>query len=165
MRVEGDPVGGLNLNRASSTRIVVGRPGKYVTPLRTETMKNITFNPTCNVPPSIIRNEHLPALERDPGALKRIGLKIGRGLCPTRHNFVFPCVIRRSRSAAIFENGKHFQNGRVATVCRQWHRQISIRLSRNCCNFDTECGRVSLRQARAAQRRSPMSQYQQSNFR
>ncbi len=29
------------------------------------------------------------------------------------------------------------QNGRVATICRQWHRQISIRLSRNCCKFDT----------------------------
>ena len=32
-------------------------------------MKYITFNPTWNVPPSIIRNEYLPALERDPNAL------------------------------------------------------------------------------------------------
>ena len=40
-------------------------------------MKYITVNPTWNVPPSIIRNEYLPALARDPGALARIGLQIG----------------------------------------------------------------------------------------
>jgi murein L,D-transpeptidase YcbB/YkuD len=37
-----------------STRIVVGQPGKRATPLLAETMKYITFNPTWNVPPSII---------------------------------------------------------------------------------------------------------------
>jgi L,D-transpeptidase YcbB len=69
----------VNLGKmAWSTRIVVGRSGKYATPLLTETMKYITFNPTWNVPPSIIRNEYLPALERDPSALARVGLKIGR---------------------------------------------------------------------------------------
>jgi murein L,D-transpeptidase YcbB/YkuD len=61
-----------------STRIVVGQPGKRATPLLAETMKYITFNPTWNVPPSIIRNEYLPALARDPTALARIGLRIGR---------------------------------------------------------------------------------------
>ena len=61
-----------------STRIVVGKPGKYSTPLLTETMKYITVNPTWNVPPSIIRNEYLPALQQDPGALARIGLRMGR---------------------------------------------------------------------------------------
>jgi murein L,D-transpeptidase YcbB/YkuD len=39
-------------------------------------MKFFTVNPTCNVPPSIIRNEYLPALARDPDALSRIGLQI-----------------------------------------------------------------------------------------
>jgi len=69
----------VNLGKAVwSTRIVVGKPGKYATPLLAETMKYITFNPTWNVPPSIIRNEYLPALEKDPGALARIGLKVGR---------------------------------------------------------------------------------------
>jgi murein L,D-transpeptidase YcbB/YkuD len=63
---------------AWSTRIVVGKPGQYATPLLTETMKYITVNPTWNVPPSIIRNEYLPALARDPGALARIGLRMGR---------------------------------------------------------------------------------------
>ena len=61
-----------------STRIVVGKPGKFATPLLADTMKYITFNPTWNVPPSIIHNEYLPALERDPTALMRIGLRIGR---------------------------------------------------------------------------------------
>ena len=60
------------------TRIVVGKVGNQATPLLTETMKYITVNPTWNVPPSIISNEYLPALARDPGALARIGLKIGR---------------------------------------------------------------------------------------
>jgi L,D-transpeptidase YcbB len=61
-----------------STRIVVGQPGKHATPLLAETIKYITFNPTWNVPPSIIRNEYLPALAQDPTALARIGLRIGR---------------------------------------------------------------------------------------
>jgi len=58
------------------TKIVVGKPGDLATPLLSETMKFLTINPTWNVPPSIIRNEYLPALERDPGALERIGLKV-----------------------------------------------------------------------------------------
>ena len=63
---------------AWSTRIVVGKPGSYATPIFTETMKYITVNPTWNVPPSIIRNEYLPALAQDPNALARSGLRIGR---------------------------------------------------------------------------------------
>jgi murein L,D-transpeptidase YcbB/YkuD len=69
------------VNRAAtawSTKIVVGKPGRYATPLFSETMKFITVNPTWNVPPSIIRNEYLPSLQRDPYALARIGLRIGR---------------------------------------------------------------------------------------
>ena len=61
-----------------TTKIVVGKPGEHATPLLTETMKYITVNPTWNVPPSIIRNEYLPALARDPGALARVGLQVGR---------------------------------------------------------------------------------------
>src|SRR5262245_25184123 len=39
-------------------------------------MKYITFNPTWNVPPSIIQNEYLPALAQDSTVLARIGLKV-----------------------------------------------------------------------------------------
>jgi murein L,D-transpeptidase YcbB/YkuD len=59
-----------------STRVVVGKPGRMATPLLSETIKTITVNPTWNVPPSIIQNEYLPALQQDPGALERIGLKV-----------------------------------------------------------------------------------------
>jgi murein L,D-transpeptidase YcbB/YkuD len=59
-----------------STRIVVGKPGNQETPMLHQTMKFITVNPTWNVPPSIIRNEYLPALQRDPNALARLGLKV-----------------------------------------------------------------------------------------
>src|SRR5262245_16816128 len=58
------------------TKIVVGKPGELATPLLSETMKFLTINPTWNVPPSIVRNEYLPALGRDPGALERIGLRV-----------------------------------------------------------------------------------------
>src|SRR3974377_1064993 len=57
------------------TRIVVGKPGK-ATPMVSAEMKFITVNPTWNVPPSIIQNEYLPALQRDPEALDRIGLQV-----------------------------------------------------------------------------------------
>jgi len=57
------------------TKIVVGQPSK-MTPMTSAEMKFITVNPTWNVPPSIIENEYLPALQQDPNALDRIGLKI-----------------------------------------------------------------------------------------
>jgi murein L,D-transpeptidase YcbB/YkuD len=57
------------------TKIVVGQPSK-MTPMTSADMKFITVNPTWNVPPSIIENEYLPALQQDPNALDRIGLKI-----------------------------------------------------------------------------------------
>jgi murein L,D-transpeptidase YcbB/YkuD len=57
------------------TRIVVGKPN-LATPMVSAEMKFITVNPTWNVPPSIIEKEYLPALEADPQALDRIGLKL-----------------------------------------------------------------------------------------
>jgi L,D-transpeptidase YcbB len=57
------------------TKIVAGKPGK-ATPMVSAQMTHITVNPTWNVPPSIIENEYLPALERDPDALDRIGLVV-----------------------------------------------------------------------------------------
>ena len=58
-----------------TTRIVVGK-ANLPTPLISAEMKFITVNPTWNVPPSIIEKEYLPALEADPQALERIGLKL-----------------------------------------------------------------------------------------
>ena len=61
-----------------TTKVVTGQPGVHATPLLTETMKFITVNPTWNVPPSIIYNEYLPALQQDPTVLTRMGLKLDR---------------------------------------------------------------------------------------
>ncbi|HKS18693.1 MAG TPA: L,D-transpeptidase family protein [Bradyrhizobium sp.] len=61
-----------------TTRVVTGKPGQHATPLLTETMKFITVNPTWNVPPSIIYNEYLPALQQDPTVLQRMGLRLER---------------------------------------------------------------------------------------
>jgi murein L,D-transpeptidase YcbB/YkuD len=57
------------------TKIVAGKPN-LATPMVSAEMKFITVNPTWNVPPSIIEKEYLPALEQDPQALDRIGLKL-----------------------------------------------------------------------------------------
>jgi murein L,D-transpeptidase YcbB/YkuD len=58
-----------------NTRIVIGKPD-MPTPLLSETMKYITINPTWNVPPSIVQNEYLPALQQDPTLLERMGLRL-----------------------------------------------------------------------------------------
>ncbi|MEJ0078557.1 MAG: L,D-transpeptidase family protein [Alphaproteobacteria bacterium] len=60
------------------TKVVVGKPGSHATPLLSETMKYITVNPTWNVPPSIVYNEYLPALQQDPTVLKRMGLNLSQ---------------------------------------------------------------------------------------
>src|SRR6202048_4408109 len=62
-----------------TTKVVTGKPGVHATPLLTETMKFITVNPTWNVPPSIIYNEYLPALQQDPTVLQRMGLRLEHG--------------------------------------------------------------------------------------
>jgi L,D-transpeptidase YcbB len=61
-----------------TTKVVTGKPGTHATPMLTETMKFITVNPTWNVPPSIIYNEYLPALQQDPTVLDRMGLRLER---------------------------------------------------------------------------------------
>ena len=66
------------------TKVVVGKPGK-ATPMVSANMKFITVNPTWNVPPSIIENEYLPALQRDPDALDRIGLQVTQDADGTIH--------------------------------------------------------------------------------
>jgi murein L,D-transpeptidase YcbB/YkuD len=66
------------------TKIVVGKPN-LATPMVSAEMKFITVNPTWNVPPSIIEKEYLPALEQDPQALERIGLKLTQDADGTIH--------------------------------------------------------------------------------
>ena len=62
-----------------------GRQAGQDTPLISAEMKFITVNPTWNVPPSIIEKEYLPALQQDPQALDRIGLKLTQDADGTVH--------------------------------------------------------------------------------
>jgi L,D-transpeptidase YcbB len=63
-----------------TTRVVIGNPSpSKQTPLLSETMKSVTVNPTWNVPPSIMYNEYMPALARDPTVLARMGLNVSYG--------------------------------------------------------------------------------------
>jgi murein L,D-transpeptidase YcbB/YkuD len=71
------------------TRVVIGKPS-MATPLLTETMKHITVNPTWNVPPSIVYNEYLPALQQDSTVLARMGLKVVHNRDGTVHIFQPP---------------------------------------------------------------------------
>jgi L,D-transpeptidase YcbB len=71
------------------SKIVAGKPG-HATPLMTAEMKFITVNPTWNVPPSIIEKEYLPALQQDPDALDRIGLKMRQDPDGTVHVYQPP---------------------------------------------------------------------------
>ncbi len=58
-----------------TTKVVVGDPAPHKqTPLLSEPMKSITVNPTWNVPPSIVNNEYIPMMQRDPWMLQRMGL-------------------------------------------------------------------------------------------
>jgi murein L,D-transpeptidase YcbB/YkuD len=56
-------------------RLVVGEPTKR-TPVFTENMSFIVFNPYWEVPPSIANNEYLPKLRHDAGYLARQNIRI-----------------------------------------------------------------------------------------
>jgi murein L,D-transpeptidase YcbB/YkuD len=60
-----------------NTRVVIGKPS-MPSPILAQQMDSITINPTWKVPPSIVRNEYLPAEARDPGALARMGVRVKR---------------------------------------------------------------------------------------
>jgi murein L,D-transpeptidase YcbB/YkuD len=56
-------------------RIVSGSP-KHKTPIFSDEMETVVFNPYWNVPKSIIANEIVPALARDPNYLARNNIEI-----------------------------------------------------------------------------------------
>jgi len=62
-----------------SMGVVVGRALNTRTPVIAEDMRYLIFRPYWNVPRSILRNELLPVLRRDPGYLQRTDMEIVRG--------------------------------------------------------------------------------------
>jgi murein L,D-transpeptidase YcbB/YkuD len=59
--------------------VIVGRALSTQTPVFVEQMREVIFRPYWNVPGSILRNEVLPAIERDPNYLQRQNMEIVRG--------------------------------------------------------------------------------------
>lgn len=57
------------------TRVIVGKPMTQTAVFNDE-MEFVVFNPSWGVPPSIIKNEYLPKLRRDPAYLDRMGFKV-----------------------------------------------------------------------------------------
>jgi murein L,D-transpeptidase YcbB/YkuD len=78
--LEGEP----SVRKASfSTQVIVGRALNTRTPVLVEQMEFVTFRPYWNVPPSILRNEILPAMRRDPDYLRRHNMEA----VPAGHGF------------------------------------------------------------------------------
>ncbi|WP_336487191.1 L,D-transpeptidase family protein [Methylobacterium nigriterrae] len=59
------------------TRVIVGKP-ESPTPLFSGLMEYAVVNPSWNVPPSILKNEFLPGLARDPNYAARRGYQVVR---------------------------------------------------------------------------------------
>lgn len=64
---------------ALSMAVIVGRALNTRTPVFADRMEYVVFRPYWNVPSSILRNEMIPAIRRDPGYLARQDLEIVRG--------------------------------------------------------------------------------------
>lgn len=58
-----------------SSKVVVGKPMTQ-TAVFSDAMETVVFNPSWGIPQSILLNEYLPKLRRDPGYLDRIGFKV-----------------------------------------------------------------------------------------
>jgi L,D-transpeptidase YcbB len=57
------------------SKVIVGRPLTQ-TAVFSDTMETVVFNPSWGVPQSILLNEYLPKLRRNPGYLDKIGFKV-----------------------------------------------------------------------------------------
>jgi murein L,D-transpeptidase YcbB/YkuD len=58
-----------------TSRVVVGRDERE-TPIFRSTITYVVFNPTWTIPPGILVKDKLPELKRNPGALKRMNIRV-----------------------------------------------------------------------------------------
>ena len=58
-----------------TSRVVVGRDERE-TPVFRSTITYVVFNPTWTIPPGILVKDKLPDLQRNPGALKRMHIRV-----------------------------------------------------------------------------------------
>lgn len=87
------------------TRVIVGKLDSQTVAF-SDKMETIVFNPSWGVPPSIMKNEMIPRLRRDPGYLDRLGYRV---LTPNGKKIV------RSRSV----NWWKYSNGKVPYLILQ----------------------------------------------
>jgi murein L,D-transpeptidase YcbB/YkuD len=80
------------------TKVIVGKPNSQTVAF-SDNMERVVFNPTWGVPPSMMKNDMIPKLRRDPGYLDRLGYRV---LIPGSRKIV------RSRSInwGMYRNGK-----------------------------------------------------------
>lgn len=64
---------------ALAMNVIVGRAMRTQTPVFADEMTHLIFRPYWNVPRSILQNEVLPAIERDPGYLARHDMEMVPG--------------------------------------------------------------------------------------
>ncbi|WP_395691760.1 murein L,D-transpeptidase [Piscinibacter sp.] len=64
---------------ALAMNVIVGRAMRTQTPVFADEMTHLIFRPYWNVPRSILQNEVLPAMERDPGYLARHDMEMVPG--------------------------------------------------------------------------------------
>lgn len=57
------------------TRVIVGRPSRP-TPVLRSALSHLKFNPAWTIPPTILREDVLPRLRRDPDYLAREGIEV-----------------------------------------------------------------------------------------
>jgi murein L,D-transpeptidase YcbB/YkuD len=58
-----------------TSRVVVGRDQRE-TPIFRSTITYVVFNPTWTIPPGILVKDKLPELQRNPGALRRMNIRV-----------------------------------------------------------------------------------------
>lgn len=88
-----------------TSRVQVGRPYRQ-TPIFKSAIDHVIVNPTWTVPPTILAEDILPAVRRDPGYLAKRGLEVidrnGRRLDPSQIDWQrytgrnFPYVLRQA---------------------------------------------------------------------
>jgi murein L,D-transpeptidase YcbB/YkuD len=84
-----------------TTKVIVGTI-KHQTPVFTASLSYLVFSPYWNIPPSIARNETLPAIRKNAGYLQRNNMEVvnaaGHPLSPSQVNWnakPFPYLIRQ----------------------------------------------------------------------
>lgn len=68
----------LNGSEVLTSRVIVGRPSRK-TPLMSSVLSNVVLNPPWNVPTSLVREDIVPKLMRDPGYLQKHGFTLLSG--------------------------------------------------------------------------------------